>query len=100
MNDLILIPRISEKAYGHAQNGIYMFTVPATANKQQVSTAVTAQYGVKVASVNVVIAKGKTKRTFRKGGAVVIKGTRKDVKKAYVRLAAGETLNLFTEEEK
>lgn len=30
-----LIPRVSEKAYAQAQNGTYVFTVPATANKQQ-----------------------------------------------------------------
>lgn len=97
---LSLIPVISEKAYGQSQNSTYIFKVPLTANKQQIISAVAAQYGVKVADVRVVIAKGKVKRTVR--GGKPITGHRSDVKKAYVALVEGDSIKIFddVEEEK
>jgi len=47
-------------------------------------------FGVKVAAVNTLVQKGKTKRF--KGRP----GVRSDVKKAYVRLAEGQTIDLTT----
>ena len=40
MTSLILIPRVSEKAYASAQGNTYVFTVPADVNKQQIAAAV------------------------------------------------------------
>lgn len=97
--DLKLIPRISEKSYAQSQAGTYIFVVPNNANKASIISAITAQYGVKVVDVRTVVAKGKVKRSYRKGGSPVI-GRRNDVKKAYVRLAEGDTIAMFAEEKK
>ena len=43
---IMVTPRISEKAYAQAQNNVYVFNVPLTANKQQIAEAVEAQFEV------------------------------------------------------
>jgi large subunit ribosomal protein L23 len=92
---LILTPRLSEKVYGASQKqNTYVFDVPKSANKHSVARAVVAQYEVTVEDVNVVVVKGKTKRTVRKRGRVA-KGKQNDVKKAYVRLKEGDSLPIF-----
>jgi len=95
--ELKIIPRVSEKTYAQAQAGMYVFDVPKNATKQQVSAAVQKRYDVSVVTVNILIAKGKVKQGVRKGG-VRVTGRRSDVKKAYVRLAEGQTLPVFAEE--
>lgn len=96
--ELKVIPRMSEKTVSHATAGLYVFNVPTVATKQQVAEAVSKQYGVKVVSVNTVLAKGKVKRSYRKGGSPVT-GKRTDVKKAYVRLADGDKIAAFEQPE-
>jgi large subunit ribosomal protein L23 len=92
---LVLTPRLSEKAYGVSQTqNTYVFEVPKDANKHSVARAISAQYGVTVEDVRVVVVKGKAKRTIRKGGRVA-KGRQNDVKKAYVKLAEGNSLPIF-----
>jgi large subunit ribosomal protein L23 len=92
--ELKVIPRMSEKSYQQSQGGMYVFDVPTTATKQQIADAVAKQFEVKVVTVNVIVAKGKVKKSYRKGGAPVV-GRRKNVKKAYVRLAEGNTIPVF-----
>lgn len=92
--ELKIFPRMSEKTYAQSQSGIYVFDVPKRATKQQITDAVAKQFSVNVVDVNTVIAKGKAKRSVRKGGAMV-KGMRSDVKKAYVRLAEGQSIPVF-----
>lgn len=94
---LSLIPHVSEKAYGLSTDGTYVFKVPTTANKQQVASAVAAQYDVKIADVRMVVVKGKVKRTVRNGKQY--EGQRKDTKKAYVTLVEGNSIKIFDEEE-
>lgn len=94
---LKIVPHISEKAYGQSQNATYVFKVPVSANKQQITEGVEAQYGVKVADVRVVIAKGKRKKTIRNGRPYV--GFRSDAKKAYVTLVEGDSIKIFDEVE-
>lgn len=92
---LVLKPRMSEKTYGLSKvQNTYVFDVDKSANKLQVAAAVTAQYGVKVVDVNIVIAKGKVKQTYKKRSRPTA-GKRSDVKKAYVRLAKGDTIPVF-----
>lgn len=92
---LILKPRLSEKAYATSlAYNTFVFDVPKNANKHSVARAVEAQYDVAVEEVKVIILKGKTKRTVRKGGKVA-KGRQSDVKKAYVKLKAGNSLPIF-----
>ena len=88
--DVIRKPIITEKATMASENGAVVFEVAIDSNKPQIKEAVEALFGVKVKAVNTVVTKGKTKRF--KG----IKGTRKDVKKAYVSLEEGNTIDVTT----
>ena len=67
-----------------------VFEVSIDANKPQIKEAVESLFGVKVKAVNTTITKGKQKR-FR--GQL---GRRKDVKKAYVTLEEGNTIDVST----
>jgi large subunit ribosomal protein L23 len=91
-----VIPRITEKGYAKAAEGMFTFVVPVTANKEQIATAVAAQYGVTVVSVNVVLQTGKAVRSYR-GKGKYADGKRTDTKKAYVRLADGQKIDAFEE---
>lgn len=97
----LLRPRLSEKTFGLANaNTVYVFDVPANANKHTVAAAVAAQFEVTVVNVNMLNVKGKSKRTVRKGGRAVA-GQQSDRKKAYVTLKEGQKLPFFeTEEDK
>ncbi|HTH72257.1 MAG TPA: 50S ribosomal protein L23 [Candidatus Pristimantibacillus sp.] len=91
----LLRPRLSEKTFGlAAANTVYVFDVPAGANKQTVAAAVAAQFEVTVINVNISNLKGKAKRTVRKGGRAV-SGQQSDRKKAYVTLKEGDKLPFF-----
>ena len=87
---MIRKPIITEKATMASENGAVVFEVAMDANKPQIKEAVEALFGVKVKAVNTTITKGKTKR-FRGQP-----GTRKDVKKAYVTLEEGNTIDVTT----
>lgn len=94
-NITLITPRISEKSYFLSdKNNTYMFDVDKNLNKNQIKAAIEEQYDVKVASIRTAISKGKVKSTPRKG-RYPIAGKRKDVKRAYVTLAAGKTLPFF-----
>ncbi|WP_297773509.1 50S ribosomal protein L23 [uncultured Roseovarius sp.] len=88
--DVIRKPVITEKATMASENGAVVFEVAIDANKPQIKEAVEALFGVKVMAVNTTITKGKQKR-FR--GQM---GRRNDVKKAYVTLAEGNTIDVTT----
>ena len=90
MYDVIRKPIITEKATMASEHGAVVFEVAIDSNKPQIKEAVESLFGVKVKSVNTVITKGKTKR-FR--GQM---GKRKDVKKAYVTLEEGNTIDVTT----
>ena len=92
---MALKPRISEKTYGLSQTrNTYVFVVPTDANKVTVAQAVAAQFNVTVEDVNIMKVKGKVKRSYRKGGRPGV-GQRADIKKAYVRLKAGDEIPVF-----
>ncbi len=84
-----IAPHISEKAVAMAETGVYVFDVPADANKISVTQAIEKAFKVEVIAVNILITKGKIKK-FQK-----TVGRRKDVKKAYVTLKKGQTIALF-----
>jgi large subunit ribosomal protein L23 len=90
---LQLHPRVSEKAYASSQTGVYVFVVPASSNKISVASAVQVQFDVKVLSVNISNLKGKPVRFYRKGK--FDDGSRSDIKKAYVRIAEGQSIPVF-----
>ncbi|MEO0946154.1 MAG: 50S ribosomal protein L23 [Pseudomonadota bacterium] len=88
--DVIRRPIITEKTTLASENGAVVFEVAIDAAKPQIKEAVEALFGVKVKAVNTTITKGKVKR-FR--GQL---GKRKDVKKAYVTLEEGNTIDVST----
>jgi len=88
--DVILAPVVSEKSYDLIENhNTYTFEVDPRSNKEQIKYAVEKVFGVKVLRVNTMNRKGKVKRTGYK------LGKRKDVKRAIVTLAEGDSIDLF-----
>lgn len=96
----VIAPRMSEKAYQSAQNGTYVFNVPVELEKAEIIRLVEANYKVKVVDVRVSVRKGKAIRSSRGKRAQPALVNRKDTKKAYVRLAEGQKLDLFGDEDK
>lgn len=88
--DIVRKPIITEKTTLASENGAVVFEVAIDANKPMIKEAVEELFGVKVKAVNTTITKGKQKR-FR--GML---GRRKDVKKAYVTLEEGNTIDVST----
>ena len=88
--DIIRKPIVTEKSTMASENGAVVFEVSIDSNKPQIKEAVEALFGVKVKAVNTSITKGKQKRF--KG----VLGRRKDVKKAYVTLEDGNTIDVTT----
>ncbi len=90
MYQIIRNPVITEKATLLGERGQVVFRVAITATKPEIKAAIEGLFGVKVMGVNTLVLKGKTKR-FRGRP-----GVRSDVKKAYVKLADGQTIDLST----
>jgi large subunit ribosomal protein L23 len=87
--NVLLSPHISEKASRlQEQANQVVFKVRRDASKDEVRRAVELLFEVKVADVKVSTVKGKSKRF---GQAI---GRRSDWKKAYVRLAEGQSIDL------
>jgi large subunit ribosomal protein L23 len=87
---VLLGPHISEKATIVADGSQQVvFRVTKDATKPEIKQAVEELFNVKVKGVNVLNAKGKTKRTQR--GL----GKRSDVRKAYVALADGSEIDFL-----
>lgn len=101
MRTTIVTPRATEKAYrlSVAQN-TYVFDVPLNVNKDEIITAVEAQYGVKVASIKTVVQAGKAVRFNRGKNRYPGTTNRRDNKKAYVTLVEGDSIKVFDTEEK
>ena len=82
-------PLVSEKTARIQEINQYVFEVASTATKADVKSAVESLFKVTVESVNVMNVKGKNK-TFRNRA-----GRRGDWRKAYVRLAEGQTIDVM-----
>ncbi len=90
MYQTILRPVITEKATMGSQYSQVSFWVCPNSTKPQIKAAVEALFNVTVEKVNTVNHKGKSK--VFKGR----KGIRSDKKKAVVRLAAGQMIDVST----
>lgn len=88
--DVILSPVITEKSSEASESNQVVFKVRLDATKPQIKAAVEKLFGVKVQAVNTLTRKGKTKR-FRG-----IEGRQKNVKKAVVKLAEGDKIDVTT----
>ncbi|TXL58050.1 50S ribosomal protein L23 [Aeromicrobium terrae] len=88
--DVLIAPVVSEKSYGLLDDNKYTFVVHPDANKTEIKIAVEKIFGVKVTAVNTMNRKGKVRRT--RNGV----GKRKDVKRAIVSVAAGQSIDIFS----
>lgn len=88
--NVLRAPLISEKgARIQEASNQYVFEVASTATKADVKAAVEQLFSVTVEGVNVVNVKGKSK-SFRSRA-----GRRGDWRKAYVKLAEGQTIDVM-----
>ena len=90
MYQIIRNPVITEKATMLSEKGQFVFSVALDANKREIKAAVEGLFGVTVTAVNTLQQKGKNKR-FRGRP-----GQRSDVKKAFVTLAVGQSIDFTT----
>ena len=92
-NQIIRRPLVTEKSTMMREDGanVIAFEVDIKANKIQVKTAVEQLFKVKVQEVRIFNVRGKMKRMGR------YQGKRRDWRKAYVRLLAGEKAPDFIE---
>ncbi|GBR31499.1 50S ribosomal protein L23 [Gluconobacter kondonii] len=86
--DVIRAPLITEKATLLSERNQVVFKVAPSATKPQIKVAVEKLFNVKVTGVSTLVQKGKVKRV--KGRP----GRRSDIKKAYVQLAEGQSIDL------
>jgi large subunit ribosomal protein L23 len=85
---VLIGPHISEKSARVAEtDNQVVFKVRRDATKPEIKAAVELMFEVKVEDVNVVNTAGKVKRFGLR------RGKRSDFKKAYVRLAPGQTID-------
>jgi large subunit ribosomal protein L23 len=86
---VLLGPHVSEKASMVGEKGQVVFKVAADATKPEIKKAVEQLFNVTVEGVQVLNRKGKLKRTARGFGK------RADLRKAYVKLAAGQDIDFL-----
>ena len=87
--DVLIAPVVSEKSYSLLDQNKYTFIVAPDANKTEIKIAVEKVFNVKVLSVNTLTREGKSLRT--RFGV----GKRKDTKRAIVKVAAGDRIDIF-----
>ena len=88
--NVIVAPHITEKASKLTNDNVYAFEVAADANKPQIKQAVQDIYGVKPEKVRTV--KLPKKRVQARRGKP---GTKGGLKKAYVKLKEGDSIELM-----
>jgi large subunit ribosomal protein L23 len=88
--DVILAPVITEKSSLASEANQVVFKVRRDATKPEIKAAVEQLFKVKVLAVNSILRKGKTKR-FRG-----VPGKQQDTKRAIVRLAEGDRIDVTT----
>ncbi|MFM2289122.1 MAG: ribosomal protein [Pseudomonadota bacterium] len=89
--NLLLAPHVTEKTSQALQlRNQYTFKVRRDATRSEVGQAVELMFGVKVVGVQIVNEPGKQRRF---GGRI---GHTQDAKKAYVRLADGQSIDYET----
>jgi large subunit ribosomal protein L23 len=94
-SDILIKPILTEKA--NAQQDTlrrYAFKVARKANKLEIKKAIESFYGVTVTNVNTSVSPGKNKSRFTKAG--VISGRKPSYKKAFITVAEGENIDLYS----
>jgi large subunit ribosomal protein L23 len=90
LDAVIARPRITEKAVGMSEQNVYTFVVKRDATKYDVREAVKALYNVTPVKVNIVNRKPAQRFVGSRGRNKQVPG----MKKAYVYLKKGDTINL------
>lgn len=90
LSQVLLKPRVTEKAVGQSEQNVYTFVVRSDATKHEVRDAVKAVFNVTPLRVNIVNRPPRQYTSRRIGRTVTEKG----MKKAYVQLKKGDTINL------
>jgi large subunit ribosomal protein L23 len=90
MYEVIRRPVVTEKTTLGSEHNQVTFVVPLDASKPEIKAAIEAIFKVKVTAVNTLRSKGKVKR-FK--GRI---GKRSDLKKAYVTLGEGHSIDVTT----
>ena len=90
-HSIIIRPIVSERSYDLMEQNKYTFEVARGANKYQIKDAIEELFSVKVESVNTINVKPKKKRVGRYVGKT------KAVRKAIVKIKAGQDIDLFGE---
>lgn len=94
-SEILIKPILTEKANAQQDKlHRYAFKVARKANKLEIKKAIESFYGVTVTKVNTSVSPGKNKSRFTKAG--VISGRKPAYKKAYVTVAEGENIDLYS----
>ncbi len=95
VSEILIKPILTEKANGQQDKlRRYAFKVAKKANKLEIKKAIEGFYGVTVTAVNTAVVPAKDRSRFTKAG--IIKGRKPGYKKAYVTVAEGETIDLYS----
>lgn len=94
MRNILVRPLVTEKSTSDVldDNNTYVFEVGLKANKADIKNAIEQYFNVSVENVRTLIVRGKEKRFGR------YMGKRSNWKKAYIRLAAGDSIDIYGEE--
>lgn len=94
-SEILIKPILTEKANGQQETlRRYAFRVARKANKLEIKKAIETFYGVTVTDVNTSVVPGKAKSRFTKKG--VVSGRKPAYKKAFVTVAEGENIDLYS----
>ncbi len=94
-SEILIKPIITEKANAQQEKlRRYAFKVAKKSNKLEIKKAIETFYGVTVTNVNTVVSPAKNKTRYTKAG--FIKGRKPSYKKAYVTVAEGEEIDLYS----
>ena len=95
LTDVIIKPILSEKINKQTEKANrYAFVVDRKANKLEIKKAVEQFYGVQVKDVNTAVIPGKAKSRYTKAG--FLNGRKPAKKKAYITVAEGEQIDLYS----
>ncbi len=93
--DINIKPLNTEKATALSEKeNCYVFAVSPDANKFQIKDLVEKLYNVRVTSVNICVYAGKRKQRYTRAG--IIRGRKPEYKKAYVKVADGQTIDYYS----
>lgn len=94
LHTIILKPIITERTNALKEtNNSFVFEVHPGANKREIKLAVEKLFNVKVKDVHTAVLRGKPKKTLMRGGRFL--GKRPDRKRAIVKLAEGQNIEMF-----